>query len=216
MPVAGATAAAAAATTASDGGRGVAWFKKYESGGGGGGGQHERTHDPTQAKPFVVLTWLRINIERMVKLQAVELTQLTVISQHISSLTDAAAGVHKIDRMVLPLPYCQLLKIFEIFFVFTLPFVLAHQIGHWTPVVACFTAVGFFGLDQVGVELEGPFGVDENDFALLDMGLGMCNDLDAMVRTVKRSRVEARVKSLSREERESIRKGAAAALGWAK
>ena len=90
------------------------------------------------------------------------------------------------------------------------------QLGWLTPPVVMIVALAFYGLDSVGAELEGPFGVDENDFALLDMGLGMCNDLDAMVRTVKRSRVEARVISLSREERESIRKGAAAALGWAK
>ena len=25
-------------------------------------------------------------------------------------------------------------------------------------------AIGFFGLDQVGAELEGPFGTDDNDF----------------------------------------------------
>ena len=57
--------------------------------------------------------------------------------------------------------------------------------------MAAFTAIGFFGLDQVGVEFEGPFGVDDNDFPLLTMGLAMCNDLDAMVRTVSRTRMEA-------------------------
>ena len=43
----------------------------------------------------------------------------------------------------------ELLKIFQLFFVFTLPIVLAPHLGIWTPVVACFTAIGFFGLDQV-------------------------------------------------------------------
>lgn len=184
-----------------------AWYKK------GGHTEKERKHDPTRAKPLLVLMWLRINIERMVKVRAME--ERIVITEHLSALVAAYGGAHKIDATVLPLPYCQLLKVFEIFFVFTLPFVLAHQIGRWTPVVALFTAIGFFGLDQVGCELEGPFGVDQNDFPILSMGLSLCNDLDAMVRTVKRSRVEARVTSFSRDEVESIRKGADAALGWA-
>ena len=98
---------------------------------------------------------------------------------------------------------------------FTLPFVLAPQLGLWTPIVAAFTAIGFFGLDQVGVELEGPFGVDDNDFPLLTMGLAMCNDLDAMVRTVSRTRMEARLTSFASTESHQIQGAAALALGWA-
>ncbi len=134
-----------------------------------------RKHDPTRAKPLVVLTWLRINIERMVSAGALETTQLSRLTEQIEGLVEAGGAIDKIDQLVLPLPYCQLLKIFQIFFVFTLPFVLAPQLGLWTPIVAAFTAIGFFGLDQVGVELEGPFGVDDNDFPLLTMGLAMCN-----------------------------------------
>ena len=175
----------------------------------------QQTHDPTRSKPLVVLTWLRINIERMVSAGALETTQLSRLTEQIEGLVEAGGAIDKIDRMVLPLPYCQLLKIFQIFFVFTLPFVLAPQLGLWTPIVAAFTAIGFFGLDQVGVELEGPFGVDDNDFPLLTMGLAMCNDLDAMVRTVSRTRMEARLTSFASTESHQIQGAAALALGWA-
>ena len=76
-------------------------------------------------------------------------------------------------------------------------------------------AVGDEGDDQVGVELEGPFGVDDNDFPLLTMGLAMCNDLDAMVRTVSRTRMEARLTSFASTESHQIQGAAALALGWA-
>ena len=174
-----------------------------------------RKHDPTRAKPLVVLTWLRINIERMVSAGALETTQLSRLTEQIEGLVEAGGAIDKIDQLVLPLPYCQLLKIFQIFFVFTLPFVLAPQLGLWTPIVAAFTAIGFFGLDQVGVELEGPFGVDDNDFPLLTMGLAMCNDLNAMVRTVSRTRMEARLTSFASTESHQIQGAAALALGWA-
>merc|ERR1712216_681452 len=103
-----------------------------------------------------------------------------ILTEHVSALVAAYNGADKVDKMVLPLPYCQLLKIFEIFFVFTLPFAIAPTIGAWIIPISIFTAAGFFGLDQVGVQLEGPFGIDDNDFPLLTMGLAMCNDLDAM------------------------------------
>ena len=35
---------------------------------------------------------------------------------------------------------------------------------------------------QVGAELEGPYGVDDNDFPLLHMGISLVDDLDVMLR----------------------------------
>lgn len=174
-----------------------------------------RKQDPTRSKALIVLTWLRVNIERMVKLHAIEKTQLPTISALVNDLVGGYSGIDKIDRTVLPLPYCQLLKMFELFFVFTLPFVLAPALAGWTPVVAAMTAIGFFGLDQVGIEMEGPFGVDHNDFPLLTMGHALCNDLDAMVRTVSRPRLEARLFQFTPEEEQQIKIAAGLALGWA-
>lgn len=43
----------------------------------------------------------------------------------------------------------------------------------------------FFGLDQVGVMLESPFGVDPADISLLTLGTELSNDLDAILRTAR-------------------------------
>lgn len=40
---------------------------------------------------------------------------------------------------------------------------------------------------QVGAELEGPYGVDDNDFPLLHMGVALVDDLDVMLRNAQRS-----------------------------
>ena len=82
---------------------------------------------------------------------------------------------------------CQLLKIFALLFIYTLPWVAANELvrsdafitshsvarvnlsqicfgpldrlqGMWSPLIQGILAVGFFGLDAVGAELEGPFG----------------------------------------------------------
>lgn len=49
-------------------------------------------------------------------------------------------GIDKIHSTVLPLPYSQLLKLFQFFFVFTLPFVLAPSLGACTHAVDANTA----------------------------------------------------------------------------
>ena len=79
---------------------------------------------------------------------------------------------------------CQLLKVFLLAWVFSLPFVIVEECGYFTPFVMALIAIAFFGLDQVGAELENPFGTDDNDFPLLHMGLGLMDNMDSMLRTV--------------------------------
>eukprot|EP01052_Picozoa_sp_SAG31_P054165 SAG31_NODE_14268_length_817_cov_1.651811_1_plen_158_part_10 len=67
------------------------------------------------------------------------------------------------------------------------------------PIICGFLALGFFGLDQVGAELEGPYGVDDNDLPLLAIGVSLGEDLDAMLRTVSRDRLMRRSYSRFRE-----------------
>jgi len=47
------------------------------------------------------------------------------------SLTEGYHGMAKVDQMVLPFPYAQLLKIFSYCIVFMLPWVLAPRIKGW-------------------------------------------------------------------------------------
>ena len=73
------------------------------------------------------------------------------------------------------------------FFVFTVPFVLAPGCGLWTPFVALFLAAGYFGLDRVGAELQCPFGTNENGLPLLEMGVDVERNLDTLVRNAARA-----------------------------
>ena len=56
----------------------------------------------------------------MVRLAPSRTTQLSRLTEQIEGLVVAGGAIDKIDKMVLLLPYCQLLKIFQIFR-FTLP-----------------------------------------------------------------------------------------------
>ena len=42
---------------------------------------------------------------------------------------------------MLPLPYCQLLKMFAMMFIYTLPWVVANDLHWWTPLVRRHTFV---------------------------------------------------------------------------
>lgn len=62
-------------------------------------------HDPTKGKPLLVLMWLRLATRKLER-------KVGEYDRHLISLVSAFNGIDKVDKMVLPLPYCQLLKIF--------------------------------------------------------------------------------------------------------
>ena len=43
----------------------------------------------------------------------------------------------------------------------------------------------------MGAELEGPFGIDANDFSLLNDGLNLSRDLDGLLRSLSKTRMVA-------------------------
>lgn len=148
--------------------------------------------DPTRAKPLLVLAWVRMALERGVSEGLLRDQQLTSFSAGITKLGNAVGGTHKVDTMVLPFPYAQLLLWSLFLFCFTLPFFVVTELDWATiPACMCITLV-FYGLNEVGTELEQPFGVDPNDFPLIRMGDSLAEDLDALLRTANKQRVHMR------------------------
>lgn len=56
-----------------------------------------------------------------------------------------------------------------------------------------FTATTYTYLDQLGAELEGPFGTDDNDFPLLHMGLALMDNMDSLLRILRNQRLQGQV-----------------------
>ncbi len=92
----------------------------------------------------------------------------------LHALSSVQAGCERILLTPLPFAYTLLLHRCAWMFCVLLPFGLASSLGWATPVVSAVLAYAFFGLDQLGEEMEEPFGLEPNDLPL-----------DAMVRTLE-------------------------------
>lgn len=91
------------------------------------------------------------------------------------SLSQVQASCERIKSTPLPFPYTLLLHRTIYLFCILLPFAMAEPLGWLTPVFTAIVSYTFFGLDEIGDDLEDPFGFDENDLP--------CN---ALVRTLER------------------------------
>ena len=111
----------------------------------------------------------------------------------------------KVDTIVLPMPYNQLLKLNLLAWTFTLPFVIVEETGWFCPFCMFFIGAAFFGLDQVGVMLESPFGTDAADISLLSLGKDLAEDLDVMLRTASNA-AKMRLQTTKKKRRALCRK----------
>jgi len=70
-----------------------------------------------------------------------------------------------------PFPTTQMTRIFLFVWMFSLPFSLVYgaKEPYTTPILMFFITYGFFGLEFVSIELDDPFGEDDNDLAIDDL-----------------------------------------------
>lgn len=91
---------------------------------------------------------------------------LASLDQNIQLLIDYLGGCERIHRTPLPFVYVVHLRRALLLYCFTLPFALVKEFG-WTTIADTLgVAYIFFGIEEIGVEIEDPFGFDANDLPL--------------------------------------------------
>jgi ion channel-forming bestrophin family protein len=104
----------------------------------------------------------------------------TSLDANIQQLIDYVGGCERIRKTPLPFAYVVHLRRALIIYCFTLPFALVESFGWFTILDVLFVAYTFFGIEEIGVEIEGPFGNDENDLPMQDICETIHNNLYAL------------------------------------
>ncbi|NBD10483.1 bestrophin family protein [Corallococcus silvisoli] len=103
------------------------------------------------------------------------------LDQNVQLLIDYLGGCERIHKTPMPFAYMVHLRRALILYCFTLPFALVDTFG-WVTVLATFlVAYVFFGIEEIGVEIEDPFGVDDNDLPLDSICQGIQSTLLAFL-----------------------------------
>ena len=125
--------------------------------------------------PDNVLQKVGARFSTLAELGVISEWRYTQLEARLVSLSQVQASCERIKSMPLPFPYTLLLHRTIYLFCILLPFAMAEPLGWLTPVFTAIVSYTFFGLDEIGDDLEDPFGFDENDLP--------CN---AIVRTLER------------------------------
>lgn len=103
------------------------------------------------------------------------------LDQNIQQLIDYIGGCERIRKTPLPFAYVVHLRRALVVYCFTLPFALVDTFGWFTILDVLLVSYVFFGIEEIGVEIEGPFGHDDNDLPLEDISTGIEHNLYSLV-----------------------------------
>ncbi|WP_341318761.1 bestrophin family ion channel [Paraburkholderia sp. IMGN_8] len=97
--------------------------------------------------------------------------QATEVS--MGKISDAIGGCERIAATPIPFTYSVIIHRTIFLYCLLLPFGLVDSIGLMTPIIATFISYTFFALEELGAELEDPFGLEPNDLPLTALCMGI-------------------------------------------
>jgi len=114
---------------------------------------------------------LRLHKQIFVGDNQIEVPQELRLMANVDAFLSGYFGIRKFLTTPFPFPLVQMARTFLFFYVFTVPFaLLSDTSGVYAHCVTIFILTyGFMGLEYVSIELDNPFGIDDNDFDNLGM-----------------------------------------------
>lgn len=92
--------------------------------------------------------------------------QQQMLDGEVDELIDHLGGCERIDQTPLPFAYAVHLRRSLVLYCASLPFALVAVFHEWTVLVSLLISYILIGIEEIGTEIEGPFGRRENDLPL--------------------------------------------------
>lgn len=119
-------------------------------------------HNP----PLEIAFWIQDYLQRQHYRQRLGDYQLINLQQLLNDLVDKLGGCERILKTPIPLAYAIHLKQLLLIYCLTLPFQFVSQLAWWTAPIVALMSFTLFGIEAIGIEIENPFGRDQNDLPL--------------------------------------------------
>jgi len=116
--------------------------------------------------PLEIALWIQDYLQQQYYRKCVNLHQLSDMQQLLNGLVDCLGGCERILKTPIPLAYAIHLKQLLLIYCFILPFQFAKDVGWLTIPLVAVISFTLFGIEEIGIEIENPFGTDPNDLKL--------------------------------------------------
>lgn len=140
--------------------------------------------------PLQVALWIGDYLQQQYKRNLVNANQLTAMNVLVNSLLEAHSSCERILSTPIPLAYSIYLKRVLAIYCISLPFQVVDNLKWWTsPIVAILSFV-LLGIEQIGTEIENPFGDDANDLPLEEFCTTILNNIEDLIAVNSQEKLE--------------------------
>jgi ion channel-forming bestrophin family protein len=119
-----------------------------------------------QNMPLEIIRWIADDLQQKYKRGLLTLSQLGDIQSLMNNLMDNVGGCERILKTPIPPAYVIHLNQLVLIYCLILPFQFVKDLGWWTGIFVAIVSFALFGIEEIGVEIENPFGYDTNDLPL--------------------------------------------------
>jgi ion channel-forming bestrophin family protein len=140
--------------------------------------------------PLEIAFWIGDFLQHRYNRNCVNIYQLTSLQKLVDDLVDILGGCERILKTPLPLAYAIKLRQLLMIYCLVLPFELVGGLGWWTGPILGFISLILLGIEELGAEIEEPFGRDPNDLPLDVICNTMLKNVEDLIRTAPCARLE--------------------------
>lgn len=132
--------------------------------------------------PLEIAFWIGDYLQKSYEKGRIHPYQLSAMLKLLDSMVDVLGICQRILKTPIPLAYIIHLRQLIFLYCFTAPFELINNLGWLTPLFVGVIAFTVFGIEEIGVEIENPFGHDANDLPLDQICRTMQVNIDDLIR----------------------------------
>jgi putative membrane protein len=119
--------------------------------------------------PLELAFWIGDYLQQQYRRGNINAYQLTAMSKLLDVMVDVLGICERILKTPIPLAYSIHLKQLLLIYCLILPFELVDELQLLTAPLASLISFMIFGIEEIGIEIENPFGRDSNDLPLDDI-----------------------------------------------
>lgn len=131
--------------------------------------------------PLEIAFWIEDYLHEQYERNCLDVYQLTGMKELINSMIDVLGGCERILKTPIPLAYAIHLKQLLLLYCLALPFQMVNDLTWGTGPVVALISFTLFGIEEIGIEIENPFGHDTNDLPLDNICAAMQRNIDDLI-----------------------------------
>ncbi|HEY9613914.1 bestrophin family protein [Allocoleopsis sp.] len=126
--------------------------------------------------------WVGDYLQQQYNRKLVSVNQLTAMNGLVNDMLGSLTTCERILSTPIPLAYAIYLKRLLLIYCISLPFQVVNTLHWWTSPIVVILSFVLLGVEEIGTEIENPFGDDANDLPLDEICATISQDIEDLIR----------------------------------